>query len=121
MLDADSALADVADNKGRPPLHILCFHLGDAAYDNEDGSQYERSAEFDDAVRTLIGKSSNVLRFRDIDGQSPIDLLNRELKGRSSTKLSQTLQFVKEEIIDARKKLPRKNSEVASQTTNDEL
>ena len=121
VLDANSTLTDVSDNKGRPPLHILCFHLGDAAYDNEDGNQYERSAEFNSAVRALIAKSLNVLRLEDKDGQSPIDLLNRELKGRSSTKLSQTLQFVKEEIKEARKKVPRKIADEATDATKDEL
>ena len=121
VLDVDSTLADVPDNKGRPPLHIMCFHLGDAAYDNEDGGQYERSEDFDSAVRDLIAKSSNVLRFEDKDGQSPIDLLKRELKGRSSTKLSQTLQFVKEEIKEAKKRFPTRTTEDASDTTQDEL
>ena len=121
VMDADSTLTDVPDNKGRPPLNILCFHLGDAACDNEDGSQYERSAEFNSAVRALIAKSLNVLRFEDKDGQSPIDLLNRELKGRHSTELSQTLQFVKEEIKEARKKVPQNIADEATDTTKDEL
>jgi len=126
VLDADSSLADVPDRKGRPPLHVLCFHLGDAAYDSEDGEKYERAADFDTAVRALIAKSSNVLRLEDDDGQTPLDLLSRELKGRSSAKLSQTLNFVKEEIRQARKSVPRRVSSQestteSSVTTNDEL
>ena len=35
VLEKDPFVADKPDTKGRPPLHILCFHLGDAAYDNE--------------------------------------------------------------------------------------
>jgi len=126
VLDADSSPADMPDRKGRPPLHVLCFHLGDAAYDGEDGDKYERAADFDTAVRALIAKSSNVLRLEDDDGQTPLDLLSRELKGRSSAKLSQTLNFVKEEIRQARKSVPRRASSdettaESSATANDEL
>ena len=51
VMEKEPSVADKPDTKGRPPLHILCFHLGDAAYDNEGVGQYERSSEFDDTVR----------------------------------------------------------------------
>jgi len=108
IMNQDESILEKLDTKGRSPLHVLCFHLGDAAVDNEDGATYERSPEFDDVIRTIVLRSAPVLRLEDVDGQTPFYMLNREL-GRGSDKLAGTLRFVKDEINMAKRKAPEKS------------
>ena len=109
IMNQDESILEKLDTKERSPLHVLCFHLGDAAVDNEDGVAYDRSPEFDDVIRTIVSRSAPVLRLEDLDGQTPFYMLNREL-GRGSDKLGGTLRFVKDEINKAKRKAPKKGT-----------
>ena len=60
-----------------------------------------------------------MLRLEDKDGQTPLDLLSRELKGASSSKLSQTLVLVKDLVKQARKTAPKPTGDQVD--TKDEL